>query len=282
MKTSLAEVEAQIQKFWSPLFVPELREQLLLGALVNKDYQGEITKKGDTVKVSQIIAPEGNLKTIGVDADTFEAESLQTKQIEIKADKRATAAFEFEDLVDIQSQIEGDSSPIREALLFSVNKQINDHLFTFVNPQTAPINNVISGVATMDADDIVASRVLGGQNKWMKNKPWWMLLDPVYHGDLLKAQTLTSSDYVDDRPVIAGEIPNRRHGFNILEDNSRSAKYGLAFHPDFLHLVMQTEARFKISDLHAQKKFGYLISVDLIFGAKLGIDGRELHIKIEA
>lgn len=38
--TDLAAITNQIQKVWSPLFTKELREQLLLGSLVNKDYQG--------------------------------------------------------------------------------------------------------------------------------------------------------------------------------------------------------------------------------------------------
>jgi hypothetical protein len=42
--------------------------------------------------------------------------------------------------------------------------------------------------------------------------------------------------------------------------------------------VMQTEPTFKISDLHSQKKRGYLISVDLVFGAGLGVEGSVKHI----
>lgn len=279
--TKLAEVEAQIQKFWSPLFTKELRENLLLGALVNKDYQGDLKNKGDTVKVSQILAPKGKLKTVGVDADTFETEPMITKQIEIKADKRATAAFEFEDLVEIQSQIDGESSDIRDSLRFSVDKQINDHLFSLVAPKTTPApSHVVTGVTDFNASQLINLRKLGGIAKWLKNKPWWVLADPVYHADLLAAQTLTSSDHVDDRPVVAGEIPNRRFGLNILEDNSKTTDTALCFHPDFLHLVMQTEARFKISDQHANKRFGFIISVDLVFGAKLGIDGDKLHITV--
>lgn len=278
--TTLTEVQDQIQKFWAPVFMKELRESLLLAALVNKDYQGDLKVKGDTVKVSQVLAPKGKLKTVGVDADTFESEPLTTKQIEIKADKRATAAFELEDLVEIQSQIDSESSDIRDSLRFSIDKQLNDHLYSLIAPQSSPINNVITGVTDFNASELINLRVLAGRNKWMKNKPWWVLADAVYHGDLLAAQTLTSSDHVGDQPVVAGEMPNRRFGFNILEDNSRPVDFALAFHPDFLHLVIQREPQFKISDLHSNKQFGFLLSVDMIFGAKLGIDGPALHIKV--
>ena len=86
----------------------------------------------------------------------------------------------------------------------------------------------------------------------------------------MNAQTLTSQDYVGgELPVIGGQIVNKRFGFNLLEDNSRGTDKGLFFHPDFMHLVMQMEPRSKISDLHSQKKFGYLLSVDILFGANL-------------
>lgn len=290
-QTDLAQVTDQIQKFWSPLFMKELREQHLLGALVNKEYDGEIKKGGDTVKVSQINAPVGQLKTIGTDADSFDSQLLTTTQVEVKADKRAVASFQFTDLVDLQSQIGEEQSEIRDSLLFSAMQQMNNHLYSLVAPSTSAPDHVLSGVSDFNASQLSSVRLLAAKAKWMKQKGWWLLLEPQYYSDLLNAQTLTSSDYVgDDRPVVGGQIVNQRFGFNILEDNSEGilqlspasagADCGLAFHPDFLHLVMQSEPTFKVSDLHSQQKFGYVISVDLIFGAKLGISGNVKHIQI--
>jgi hypothetical protein len=91
-------------------------------------------------------------------------------------------------------------------------------------------------------------------------------------------------------PVIDGEI-RRAHGFWLMEDNtpgirtsvsgaSNPGQGALLFHPDFLYLVMQTEPRFKISDLHATGSFGENMTVDFVFGAKLGIDGNKKHIRV--
>lgn len=281
-KTDLAQVQGQVQEFWSPLFMKELREDLLLGALVNKDYEGQIKKGGDTVYVSQINAPEGQLKTIGVDADSFDSSLLSTSRIAIVADKRAVESFEFEDVVDLQSQIETRGEEIREALRFSIAKQINDYLYSLVAPSAAAPAHDLSTVTAMDAAQVAALRLLAAKAKWRKEKGWWLLCDPSYYNDILQAQTLTSSDYVgEEKAVVGGQIVNKRYGFNILEDNSRPTDYALAFHPDFLHLVMQMEPRFKVSDLHAQKKFGAVMSVDVIFGAKLGIDGDVKHIRVQ-
>jgi hypothetical protein len=289
-QTDLAQVNDQIQTFWSPLFMKELREQHLLGALVNKDYEGEIKQLGNTVRVSQINAPTGQLLTAGVDADAFASQLLTTTKVDVVANKRAVSAFEFVDLVELQSQIGAADSEIRESLLFAVMQQMNNYLYSLVAPSTAAPDHSISGVTDFNASQLGACRTLAAQAKWMKQKGWWALLSPSYYQDLLNAQTLTSSDYIPDQPVVGGQIVNQRFGFNILEDNSdgiltispaaAGTDCGLLFHPDFLHLVMQTQPTFKVSDLHSNKQFGYVISVDIVFGAALGISGNVKHIEV--
>lgn len=277
MMTDVNQVANQVQKFWAPMFMDELRESLLLGALVNKQYQGDIKQEGDTVYVSQINAPVGQLRTVGTDADIFDSELLSTSRISIVANKRATAAFEMADLVDLQSQLGSQQSAIREALLFSVSKQINDYLFTLVSPSTSSPDHELNSVTDMNAAQLAAIRLLAAQAKWKKDG-WWALVDPSYYSDILNATTLTSADYVPDAPIVGGQVVRPRFGFNILEDNSIGTDKGLFFHPDFMHLVMQMQPRFKVSDMHAGKKFGYLISCDIVFGAALGIDGAKKHI----
>lgn len=280
--TRVADVSNQVQKFWAPLFMKELRAKLLLGGLVNKEYEGEIKQKGDTVYVSQINAPTGELKTIGTDDNSFEAEALSTSRISIAANKRAVAAYEFEDLVTLQSQLEAEDSAIRDALLFAAMKQINTYLYSLVSPSASAPDHIIASAASSDlaSADLITMRNLAANAKWLKNKPWYMLLSPDFYGDLLAKTVITSGDFAADQPAVSGNIAQSRFGWNIMEDDSLSGDYALAFHPDFLHLVMQTMPTFKVSDQHANKRFGYVISVDAIFGAALGIAGNVKHIKM--
>ena len=291
--TKLVDVQNQIQTFWSDMFMMELREQLLLGALVNKDYEGEIKGLGDTVRVSQITTPKGELRTVGVDADSFNPEKLQTQYVDIKADKRAVGSFEFESLVQLQSQIGNKDSEIRAALLFAVQKQINDYLYSLVSPSASAPDHLVTSVTNFNAGEVSSLRKLASKAKWLKNKPWYILADPSYYKDLLDAQTLTSSDFINDSPVVGGNIVSQRFGWNIIEDNSEGLSnlsasgiggedVAIAMHPDFMHLVMQTQPQFKISDLHSNKQFGYVMSVDVVFGAKQGIDGSKKVIKVTA
>jgi len=285
--TELADVQNQVKMYWSDLFMPELRESNPLLALVDKSYSGAIARQGDTVRVSQVVKATGETKVIGAVGDnTFTPEALQTAYVDIKADRRFVASYEFEDLVDLQSQITAERSEIRESLLDAMSTQVNNYLYSLVAPA---VGQALTGVVTMDASTLKNIRVIAGKQKWFKTPGWYGLVDSIYYGDIMDETKLTSSDYVNDQPLIGGEISTRRYGFNIIEDNSDGLASlsptpgnpaGVFFHPAFIHMVTQMQARFKVSDLHANKEFGYVISVDMIGGAKLGIEGDKLHISV--
>lgn len=291
--TTLAQVEDQMQKYWAPISGKKLRENLLLGTLVNKEYEGTIAKGGDRVRVSQIVDVQGELLDVGVNAGSFNSESLTTVKVDITANKRAVASFEFEDLVEIQSLIDKEDPKVMDALYFAMRRQINNYLYSLVAPSTSAPDHSISGVSDFNSSELAAARIRAAQALWMEEPGWYGLLDPQFNGDLMSSSTIVSSDFgASDAPTISGKIGMKRFGFNLFEDNSAIgagkgisqisptnavSDLALLFHPDFLHLVMQTEPKIKISDLHAQKRFGYVMSVDVIFGAALGINGSKLH-----
>lgn len=279
--TDLAAVTNQIQKYWAPIFTKQLRANWILPELVSKDYDGEIKRQGDTVRVSQINKGTGQLLTVGTNADSFNTQSVSTSYVDIKADKRAVSAYEFQDLVELQSQVNKEKPEFLQTMRDEITEQVNNHLYSLVAPSASAPDHTLTSVTDFNAAQLSACRILAAQAHWPKDGRWYCLPDPVYYGDLLNSVTITGSDYgADDAPLIGGQIALKRFGFNVLEDDSRGADEALLFHPDFLHMVSQMEVNFKVSDLHAQKKFGYVISADLVFGAKLGIDGDNKHITV--
>jgi len=273
--TGLTEVTNQVKTFWSELFMDELRNSLLLGAIANKDYQGEITSGGgNTVRVSQINAPTGQNRTVGTDADTFDTEALSTSYVDVAANKRAVAAFEFDDLAKFQSQIKDKDGEIRKALVYGVAKQMNTYLYSLIAPSASSPDHIINSVTDFNAAKVADARMRAAIAKWPKEKPWYILADPSFYTDMLNATTLTSQDYVGgEAPVIGGQVVNKRFGFGLLEDNSLATDQAIALYEDALLMVMQKDVNIKISDLHAQKKFGFVISADIVYGGKLGING---------
>jgi hypothetical protein len=272
--TNLAQVTDQIQKYWSPRFTKELRESLLLGSLVSKEYDGEIKQGGDTVRVSQVQAPAGELLDVGVNADSFNSELLQTVKVDIVANKRAVASYKFADLVDIQSMIDKNNPEVMDALRFALAKQVNDYLYSLAIPSASAPDHIINSVSSFSATTLGTLRTNAGVAKWPQDGQWFGLMGSGYYVDMLGVTALTSTDFgANDTPVISGQQALPRYGFKMLEDNSRASQYALFFHPSFMNYVSQSSVSVKISDRHALGEFGYIMSVDLIFGAQLAYDG---------
>jgi hypothetical protein len=282
--TQVSDVQAQVKTFWSDLFKDELVESSLLPSLVNREYQGDLKQEGDTVRVSQFNMPVAGRK--GQNDGSFETQKLSTDYVNVTADQVITCAYEFNDLVTLQSQAKSGESKIRENMVKALLIELNNYLYSKVSPSTSSPDHSIASVSDYNKANILANRLLAAQAHWPKENRY-ALLDPSYYNDILAVTEMTSKDYVDDAPVIGGQIATKRFGFWILEDDSvgmrqvsptgASADLGLMFHPDFMYLVMG-EPTFELSSTHANKTHGFILSVKMVVGAALGIDGNVKHI----
>jgi len=294
MATSdLQDVQDQIQELWAPKFTAELRESFVLPSLIDRTYDvAELVRQNDTINVSQVNAPNGFLLNVAKDATNqaceFDSEAISTSQIAILIDKRAGQAYEFCDLVELQSQISMTRPDVTGSAVFAMNKQVNTHIYSLVDASTTAPDHLLGGTATLNADILTTLTKLADEAFWPEGQRW-LLVDPTYHKDLLDATTLVSSDFVGDQPVVGGNIVTERFGWKIVKDNSAALKAtvgtgtagaALAFIPEFMHMVTQRTAQVKISDLHSNKQFGTLMSIDMVFGAKLGINADNKHIEI--
>lgn len=277
---NLTAVADQMQTKWAPRFQPELAAKTLLPGLVNREYEGEIRNQGvSKVRVSQVSVPQA--QRIPAGQSQFQSAPLTFSKVDVDADQRCVAAIEVLDIAELQSQIGSPDgkSEIRNALMKAVELKLNEHLYSLVSPSTASPDHLLTSEAVFTAEKLRAIRTLAAKAKWDKLKGWFGLLSPDYYEDALGQTVFASKDYVEGSAVtIGGQVANNRYGFNLLEDDSRSLVNGLFFHPDFLYLVTQTEPVFKLSDLHPQNKFGYLLSIDFVYGAKLGLQGDKKHI----
>jgi hypothetical protein len=285
--TLISDVSNQVKTFWSDLMMDELKERSLLASLVNKDYEGDLEKAGDRVRVSQINRPTAQRKTVGSGHETFSSSLLSTSYVDIVADQVISAAYKFDDLVELQSQIGDQNSKIRQGLEESLDIALNDYLYSLIAPSASAPDHITTGVTDFNAAALANERTKASAAKWAMDGNWIGLLSPQYYSDLLNAATLVSTDNVDEKPLLAGRFGTRRFGFNLFEDNSagnatiHASDAGLFFHPDFLHLVMPKAVEIEVSSLHSQEQFGFVMSARMVVGAKLGINGDVKHTTVE-
>lgn len=294
-QTILNDVADQVQTWWSPMFMDELLEAAVLAQLVNRDYEGDLKEAGSTVRVSQIGRPTATRKTVDSSGNhtTFDSSKISTKKIDIVANQVITVAYDVDNLIDLQSQIGQQGSKIRQGLLEAMNIALNDYLFSLVAPSAASPDHTVTGVTDFNASALANVRMLASKAKWAIQPGWYCLVDPSYQTDLLNSTTLTSADFVPDSPIGNGAMTSKRFGFTIVEDNSAGmsglsaagaggSDCALAFHPDFMYLVMQKQPTFELSSKHVLQQHGYLLSASMVVGATLGIDGALKHITVTA
>ena len=269
-----------VQDFWSPIFEKELRENTLWAGLLNDpNYTMERIKGGDTIKISKINKPSSSIRTIGTNADSFDTNVLDSTQSDLVVNRRAVSAYEFEDLSVLMSQLEQQDSEIREALLADVREQINDHIKSLISPSSATPDHITASVTDFNLAQLSATRTLAATAKWGMAEPWYLLASPSYYSDMLDDTTLAGAESmgIGSSPILEGRFVMKRMGFNIIEDNSLGTDTAYAFIPSFMKVIMGAP-RFKISDLHAQKKFGYVLSVDMPCGAVQLDDERVIKV----
>ena len=267
-----------LPEIWSSQMYDELRSKILFANTFERRFEGEIRNLGDVVRVNQIAAPTGEILTD--DTAQFASESLTVSQNSITVNKRASASFEISDLAQLQSL--AFQSEAQGALVYAIRKQLEDDLIAALasNVSTsAPDHDIAPASASdLEAVDLGSMRTLLSLQKvpMMGRK---LFLDPTYYGDILDSQKLMSRDYVAGNSSEAG-VADKFMGFEIIEHDGLAADVGYAVHPSALQLVMQQDIRIKVSDLHAQNKYGYLISADLVYGYSIFDNKR--YVKISA
>ena len=274
--TGINDLQDQIRKSWSEIFMDELHESYILQNLVSKEYEGEIEKGGDEVTITQFDTPQSDLRTIGTNADTFDPNKLTTQKMTLKADKRAVSSHKFSDITEIQTIVDPANNPkVRQGMMRDIGRQINTYLYSLLVASASNPDHQINGQATMTEALLAAMRTKTSEAYWPVEERKYCLAGPQYYSDLLADDGLQSSDYgAADAARIAGRMSTQRYGFTIFEDNSRALSTSLdSFTSDAILYAAQTVPQIKISDLHSNEQFGFVMSIDLIFGAKQSIDG---------
>jgi len=256
-----------IPEIWSAKMYPELRKSLVFGSIFNRDYEGDLNNLGDKVHVNQINAPAAEVLTS--DKDTYSTSLLESTQIDIVADKRISAAYQFSDLAKLQSM--AFEAEAQAALIYSLQLKLEQLLIGILVPIDGTPDHDIAPATPglMAAADLANARTLLSKADVPMVDRYW-IGSPSYYGDLITNTTIASRDYVPaGSPTSTNFLTEPLYGFPIGESNVLANDTSFAVHRSALSLVMQQGIRIQISNLHAQGKYGYVMSADMVVGYKL-------------
>lgn len=269
--SGVADNPDMIPEIWSPIIYEELRERLAWLNIFSREYEGEITDRGDQVTVNQIVAPKAQRLTD--DKTKFATSKLQTNSFKIVADKTAIASFEITNRKKLQS-IDFQVQAI-DALTFSIMEDLEDFILSLLRDNLDPqLDFTISNsgpTGEMIARDVTKLRA--GLSKIGKvpfgDGQTFLGVDPDGYGDLMGQEKVSSADFSGGvNSLISGEV-NRLAGFGAFEHNKQNSYETFGVHRSALQMVLQEAAQVKISDLHSNNKLGHLVSAHMHYGAEL-------------
>lgn len=206
---------------WAATLLVAMRKALVYGALVNRDYEGEIREKGDTVTINSISRP-----TIGnyvPDVTVISPENLTTAQRKLIVDQAKYFAFEIDDVDKRQAAGELLPEALSEAgyALADVFDQFIASLYTGV--QSA---NAIGTVAVKSSEPLtfydnvlVPLKVVLDESN-VPTEGRWAVIPPWAHGRLLRDDRFIRADASGrEAASVTGHVGDAA-GFHLAVSNN--------------------------------------------------------------
>lgn len=253
-----------IPEIWSSKMYSELRKNLVFANLFSRDYEGEL-RKGDIIRINQWVAPTAEL--VDSDLNQFNTTAIDTNQLTITVDKTVSVAHEITDLAELQSLSFQDE--LRAGMVYALAKKLDDILITSLVPSASNPDHDIAPTTTLvlaAADFVTARKLLSLQSVPETDRFW--VADPVHYSTLLDETQFMSKDFLGVSSAESSPI-TRFLGFNLQESSNLGASISYAGHKSALQLIMQRSPRVQISNQHPNRKYGWIISMDMSFGYKL-------------
>jgi len=186
---------------WASRLLKQLDENYVLVALCNRDYEGQISGKGDTVKISSI----GDISVNDYSSTTTVSfEQLEDAQTKLEIDQSKYFAFEIDDIDQAQQKpkVMGKAMQKSAQAVADVADSYIAGLYGDAGI-TPPEEDWNSDLSISDAVKKIR------QNLWENNVPrnariWWTVNPEIYHMGL--------SDLVADLSDNVDEIKNGNVG----------------------------------------------------------------------
>lgn len=219
-------IDRFIPEIWSARLLTALRKSLVFAqpAIVNRDYEGEISQSGDTVRITSISDP--TIGTYVPNSTSITPENLTDAQRTLVVDQAKYFAFEVDDVE--MRQAKGNVMP--EALsraaykLRDVVDQYVAAFYTSVN--SANIVNSGTAVAVTAADptalydDVLVPLSVKLDEANTPTEGRWVVLPPWLHGRGLSDDRFVRADASGTTAGLRNGFIGQAAGFDIYKSNN--------------------------------------------------------------
>lgn len=212
-------------------FIPEIWSAQLLGSLkkatvfagpgvANRNYEGEISQAGDTVKITSISRP--TVATYTKNSTSISPENLTDAQRSLLIDQSKYFAFEIDD-VDLRQSANGGALMQEAAVeaayaLADTTDQYIAGLYTGVDSANAISTTSITTAALAITNLINLKVKLDNANVPQQGR--YVIVPPWYHGLLLGSDVFIRVDASGTDTGLRNGVVGRAFGFDICVSNN--------------------------------------------------------------
>jgi hypothetical protein len=216
-------ISAFIPEVWSAELLVALRKSLVFAqpAIANRNYEGDISQSGDTVRITSISDP-----TIGnyvANVTAISPENLTDAQRSLLIDQAKYFAFEVDDIE--QRQAKGDVMP--EAMsraAYKLADVVDQYIAAFYT--SVPAANDLGTVAVTAADptalydDVLVPLSVKLDEANVPAEGRWVVIPPWLHGRGLSDDRFIRADASGTTSGLRNAVIGSAAGFNIYKSNN--------------------------------------------------------------
>lgn len=260
-----------IPEIWSAQILMSLKKNLVYAGpgVVNRDYEGEISQAGDTVRIRSISRP-----TIGTyikGSTTITPEQLTDAQRSLLIDQSKYFAFEVDDIDQAQSTGGELDAALVEASygLRDVADQYVAALYT--GAQSANALGTVSVTTAALAYTQLRRLSVKLDEANVPSEGRYVIVPPWYYGLLLEDDRFVRVDASGSSAGLRNGVVGQALGFDVMKSNNAPLVTGddyavMAGHPSAISFAEQI---VKVETYRPQDSFSDAIKGLHVYGAKL-------------
>ncbi|KRD36814.1 hypothetical protein ASE27_10180 [Oerskovia sp. Root918] len=259
-----------IPKIWSAALLKALRNQLVYAqpGVINRDYEGEIARAGDTVHITSFVDPAVRAYTRN---GTITWDLLTDTQQSLVIDQQNYFAFKVDD-IDKRQAIDGFVEETTTGASYNLSAEADEYVATTIAAGVDAGNalGAVTVATPADAYDLLVEFRTKLKRSNTPDAGRYAGVSPEFYGLLLRDDRFIRLDASGTTDGLRNGVVGRAAGFDILEANTVPEAAGvqtiIAGHSiatTYAQQILNTEA------LRLENTFGDGIRGLHVFGAKV-------------
>lgn len=260
-----------IPQVWAAALLTSLKKSLVYAqpGVVNRNYEGDIRGKGDSVRIRSINRP--TIGTYSRNSTTITPENLTDAERTLLIDQSKYFAFEVDDIDSAQEANDSMSEAIIEAAYGL--RDVADQYVAALYSGAASANQI--GTVSVTSADLAFTQIRKLRTKLdeanVPSEGRWVVIPPWYEGLLLENSKLVQTDQAGTDQGLRNGRVGRVLGFDVLVSNNAPLVTGddyavMAGYPGAISFAEQI---VKTEKYRPESAFSDAVKGLHVYGAKL-------------